>query len=179
MSQRKTLIAMFVTNIILLAFVCMLYMQNHALRNQPRNEIGSFDSLDSLTEITVDFGGTVRNVEIESAVIFLMTSDCPYCKENVGSWNAIADQAGQMDLQIIGLLIRGTEDDYQAMYDADVRFPVLLNADKMFAQRHNISGVPLTLVVDHGRVVGRWSGGAEYDLVGEVVALINNLKGAP
>jgi hypothetical protein len=95
--------------------------------------------------------GRVVYSEAGATLLFVLSSTCGTCKENISHWNRLAREAGE-DVRIVGLLITSGEAyAYQAeeklLSSGELQFPVFRFGDERMQERYKVAKVPQTLLI--------------------------------
>jgi peroxiredoxin len=132
----------------------------------------SFDSLILHTEESYPFNNG------KSKILFLFSTTCPFCKENLGKWNNLYSTSKNPNIDILGISLDSKERTEKLILDSSIVFPVLVSPQiKWFSQKNKITGVPITLLVnDSGMVLKLWNGTLEDRALKEVAMAISGKK---
>lgn len=157
--------------VVLAAQVLILAKQNRELKSGgekiaalKRGDYLSLANLEPLqTEPAID--STARQL------LFVFTTTCPFCKENLSQWAHIAEQVKGKNISIQGLSIDAKDKTMQYAKEHGLNFPIYCARDiKTFRTQNKISGVPTTVVRSGaGRVEQAWAGLLSDDNVLEVI----------
>jgi peroxiredoxin len=95
------------------------------------------------------------------AMLFIFTTTCPYCSQNIPNWKKIYEQK-RNDYDITG--IGADELNKVKLYakENDLTYTVFVPLDKEFRKKYKISGVPQTIIIDTTAIIKKfWLGKIE------------------
>jgi hypothetical protein len=153
------------------------------------NPLEYFPHLES-GEIVPDFDLETPEGELQRVVyseagytmLFVLSSTCGTCHENIPYWNQLSREVGD-DVRIVGLLITSSEAyayqaDQQLLSSGELGFPAFRFNDEKMEERYKVAKVPQTLVVgSDGKVALCLMGGLSDESVNEILALVGSGEG--
>lgn len=161
--------------------VVLLLLQNRNLKNAlqalsglPRDTLKQGERLEPFTVRTMD-GQVVHFGYANSTrkyLLFVLSTRCPHCERNLGTWNSLADYSRDNAVTVFGLSLDDLEATRQYMTHGDVKFYLTTVADTTFAHKYKIIGVPETILVNGNGLFERvWRGELSSDQVHEIQQL--------
>lgn len=117
------------------------------------------DSFNDL--VLIDFNNLTINLNTFPSipkVLYVFSTDCPYCSENLNFWNkAFRYYKSQFDF--IGISIDDIDKTKKYTTSNKIDFEVYLPTDPNFRESYRISGVPQTIILDDSNaVIKYWLG---------------------
>lgn len=78
------------------------------------------------------------------------------CRHELGAWQEVADELADDGLSIYSVALDGSADDVRPWVEAaEVRYPVVVDADHVTAERYDITNVPSVVWVDEEGAVAK------------------------
>lgn len=109
-------------------------------------------------------------------IVFVFTSKCSRCKENINNWNRIASSKEAESFTIIGLSLDSLHSTTAYSIENKILFPVYYVTDMMgYAKANKLYGVPKTVIRNQMGLVERvWEGVLTSEVVSEILHYLNN-----
>ena len=85
-------------------------------------------------------------------MLFIFTTSCPYCSQNIPNWKKIYEQK-RNDYDIIGIGADELNKVKDYAKENDLPYKVFVPLDKEFRKKYKISGVPQTIIVDKRSII--------------------------
>jgi peroxiredoxin len=102
-------------------------------------------------------------------LIFVLSSTCPHCKNNLKHWEHLAQDANQIrDLNVMGMCVSGYEETRRYINDNHIGFYLASTADTTFITKYKIEGVPQTIMLNSSGVI-------ENVWIGELTDSLENI----
>lgn len=89
-------------------------------------------------------------------ILFLFTTTCSYCRENLATWNALAEEMtfrGDGTVQVTGISLDSQAATARYMNENMVRFSVVHFPTEKIARYYRADAVPVTVVLNDDGVV--------------------------
>lgn len=160
---RKNLYSTFLhLAVFVLAFeVVILARQNRELKQNSTSPVGSIQtgdifSFDGLEPLHI--GASLE--KSSKQLLFLFTTTCNFCKENLEMWRLIFEQAKTKDISIAGISLHPQDKTEAYIQENGLEYPVYFAHDgKKFEKTNRLRGVPSTIILDTtGKVENVWVG---------------------
>lgn len=111
------------------------------------------------------------DIGVAPKLIFIFTTTCQFCKENIDFWNQIVAQIEDHNISIIGISLDSKLKTSAYLKEHSMKFPVFCTTDrKEFSKKNKILGVPMTLILDDTEQVKNvWTGLLSSEKIMEIV----------
>jgi peroxiredoxin len=108
-------------------------------------------------------------------LVFLFTTTCPWCKENIQNWKIIHEVARTKNIEILGISLDDQEKSASYSTLNRLTYPVFTTDNREdFKKENQISIIPLTVLISPlGKVEGTWIGLLEGNHMQEIVNTIS------
>jgi len=160
------------TLLVLAIEVAILAKQNHELKEKIGQsleslKIGDYFAMDDLVSLQPDY----RIDSTSRYLLFIFTTTCPFCKQNLEHWNQVANKTWESNTHKLGISLDGVDETSRYLKDNNVVFPVVCSRDaKNFQKKNKIEIVPTTVARnDVGKVENMWAGLLNQKEIQEVI----------
>ncbi len=129
---------------------------------------GDFFSLQNLVSLQKSYSLKSDSVY----VIYIFTTTCPFCKQNLAAWNRIAITAESNDVAVFGISVDSKETTVEYLKQNHINWPVCVpQSPRDFREEHHITSVPQTILrSSDGRIERIWTGVLSKDNILDVIA---------
>ncbi|MGD2135757.1 MAG: TlpA disulfide reductase family protein [Gemmatimonadales bacterium] len=112
-------------------------------------------------------------------LLFFFNHTCPFCRASIPAWNAVARELDGDSIAVFGIALDSAPVATVYATEQGLGFPVIAKPEPRLVGLYRVSGVPLILVVDDGRMtyarLGVLESPAAMDSV--VVAALGDVRG--
>lgn len=144
-------------------------MVERATRPYPGMYVPAFDA------VTID-GDSVRIGDAPDGAaqaLFFFTTTCEYCRATLPAWRRIAQAGHESGVAAYGIQLDSAHLAPRYVTEHALRFPVIHLSDRRLLALYRVERVPLTLLVDSGRVsYARRGQIAEQVVVDSILAVL-------
>jgi len=142
-----------------------------------RERLVEGDSLSIQTLMPIDIGSPEIS-DSRGAIVFIMTTRCPFCKRNMASWKSLSSVARSNGLVTIGVSLDSLQMTAAYAKQEGIDFPVYVPRDiGQYVKQNKLVGVPITVLRDSAGIAQRvWNGLLADSVVSEIVHTITNNK---
>ena len=110
----------------------------------------------------------------KSTLLFILSTTCPHCDNNLPSWNLITTRNPNDINTVIGISTQSLTLTKNYYENRDIGFPLVVAADTSFSTKFKIQGVPMTILVNPGGSIGNvWMGELTPTILEEIFATMN------
>lgn len=96
--------------------------------------------------------------KLNPTLLFIFTTTCPYCSQNIPNWKRIYEQ-NKDKYEIIGIGADELDNVKEYANENKLPYKIFVPVDKDFRKKYKISGVPQTIIVDtNNRIKKLWLG---------------------
>ena len=146
----------------LAADVLLLSIQNQKLKNALEKQHGlalvKGQKAPEFTAWKLN-GGKVMIEYDKPTLLFIFTTQCDACIDNLYNWRQIADGYKNSNLNIVGVSLDDLQETDEFVFFNEITFPVYIHPDSIFQREFNIRATPQTIAVDkRGKVRKSWPG---------------------
>lgn len=148
-------------------------LYRHATQARPGLDVPTFNGVTLLGD-SVQIAPPAGRVQ----VLFMFTTTCPFCRESLPQWKAIANQVEEEHLgRVVGVVLDSIHLARDYVRNHDIPFPVIQFPDERTRRMYRAGTVPEIVVLD-GRAaiayarIGVLTAGEAVDSVLEVIAKI-------
>lgn len=161
--------------------VAILIHQKSVLRESLfRLSVKPIAAGDSLKTEGLELMTTQPRIESNSRhLLFLFTTSCRFCKQNIPNWEGIAGVAGKRGINIQGICLDKIVDKDSVSWfvvQNRISYPVYFTRDAdQFRKNNNISGVPQTILCSPSGIVEKcWPGALTQKTTSEILDAVTN-----
>jgi peroxiredoxin len=167
--------------VVLAMEVYVLAEQNRQFKNVSerayRTRLAEYDSLSFANLQPID-SGSQKISESRGAIVFIMTTRCPFCRRNIASWKTLSSVARSNGLETIGISLDSIETTSIFVKQEGIDFAVWIPRHiAKYSEENKLVGVPITVLRDSTGIAQRvWNGLLADSVVGEIIHTITNNK---
>ena len=152
--HRLYIILIHITLLVFVSQVVILSMKNRELRKKQTaaeplaiGDSFSFENVDPLSsDASLDFS--------KPQLLFIFSTTCKYCHENMSRWNRVAELADEKEISIVGISVHSFEKTKAYIQENRVDFPVYWVRDqRKFGKENKLRGVPTTILLNKNREI--------------------------
>lgn len=161
--------------------VVVLARQNNELKNPKdrggKEQLAVGDSL-SIHDLKPLQANYILPVNAPNQLLFVFTTTCPFCKENLINWKKLMALANKNKLTIVGISLDSAEKSEAYINEHQIDFPVFVPLDlASFKSQNKLNAVPVTVIRDSTGVAQKiWRGLLKEEQLREVANAISDIK---
>ena len=120
--------------------------------------------------ITINYADSTKKY-----LLFVFTVTCPHCHKNLGRWNALVKNIGEVRDEIVGICVSDLEHTLKYRDTTGIIFRLAALADTSFLRRYKITLFPETILVNgNGRVKKVWAGELSESQISDILMLMHS-----
>lgn len=108
---------------------------------------------------TTDLEGKQVNVnhsKSQKQILFILSTDCSVCAEQLPSWNRIAAQLNSANYIVRGVSLNSADETKKYFEGKDHTFQIVLAPVRSFVRTYRVSKIPQTVIISEEGIV-EWS----------------------
>lgn len=153
--------------VVLAVLVLYLAKENQKLRERANTPSVPFKKGDFVKKLSMHtFAGTDSTIDFsqisKKTILFVFSTNCPHCKE-VSPYIEKLYEEFKDNYQFVGVAVEESQEIQKFVAEKKLHLPVFRSASKDLRASIPVSFVPITILLDKGRVEEYWTGNFAED----------------